>query len=216
MDGRTGLVVGGGSVGERKARNLLAAGVRVRIVSPDLTPGLEELAAQGQVEHLGGRFEAGHLEGAALVFAATSDREENRRVAREAEALGLWCNVADQPEEGSFIVPAEVRRGPLSLAVSTTGRSPALSARIQDRLEAMFGPEYGPLVEILGRARSWVLARGRSSAQNRDLFRRLVDSDLRDALARGETTVVNRILKEILGPDYPDEAVPAVFPETGI
>jgi len=204
VDGRPVLVVGGGEVGERKVRALLECGAKVRLVSRELTPGLAELAAAETVEHLGGQYRTEHLSGVDLVFAATDEHELNARVSREAQERGLWINVADQPELCRFIVPAYFRRGDLTIAVSTGGRSPAAAARIKSRLEQEFGPAYGRFLDLMGLVRIRVLAEGRGAKENRTVFRRLadLDSDLLKAVAQNDRAGIEKILTQILGPDY--------------
>jgi len=202
IEGRPVLVVGGGEVGERKVKALLECGARVRLVSRELTPDLADLVAAEAVEHLGGRYRTEHLSGVDLVFAATDELELNARLSREARARGLWINVADQPELCRFIVPAYFRRGDLTIAVSTSGRSPAAAARIKSRLEQEFGPAYGRFLDLMGLIRARVLSEGRGSQENREIFRRLADSNLLTALAQEDRTGVEGILSEILGPDY--------------
>lgn len=202
VSGRFCLIVGGGSVAERKARTLIEAEARVGLVAREFTPGLMELATRGWVQLLGSEYEPGLMEGAVLVFAATSDTGLNARVGREARERGLWVNVADRPESCSFIVPASVVRGDLVIGVSTGGKSPALAARVRSRLEELFGPEYGLFLDLMGRIREKFLTESDDSRENRVLFRQLVDSDLLEALARGDGTRADRVLTEILGPDY--------------
>jgi cobalt-precorrin 5A hydrolase/precorrin-3B C17-methyltransferase len=130
------VVVGGGLVGQRKVRGILEAGGRVRLISPEATPELQAWAQAGRLEWLCRPYQAGDLAGTALVFAATNQREINHQVAAEAKALGLWCNVADRPEEGNFHVPAVHRRPGLVISVSTGGQSPAGARLIRDALAA--------------------------------------------------------------------------------
>ncbi|MBU2552134.1 MAG: bifunctional precorrin-2 dehydrogenase/sirohydrochlorin ferrochelatase [Proteobacteria bacterium] len=202
VGGRPCLVVGGGSVGERKVMGLLEYEARVRLVSRDLTPTLVSLTEQGAVQYLGPEYKPEYLDGAALVFAATNDTELNTRVSREAAGRGIPVNVADVPELCTFYLPAWIKRGHLTVSVSTSGRSPALAAHLRSRLEDEFGPEYGRFLELMGRIRPRVLAEGRDHRHNRDLFRRLVESDILDNLARNEPVRVEARLVEMLGPGY--------------
>ncbi len=193
------LVVGGGAVGERKVRDLLAAGARVTVVSRELTPALAALAGQGEIQHLPGQFHPEHLKGMALVFGATDDPAVNREVSAAAQALGIWVNIADAPELCSFIVPAQVRRGELTVAISTGGASPALARKLREELEQHLGPEYGPYLTVLRGVRDGLLAARRGHPDNAALFRRLVASPLKEALARGNRDRTRQLLQEILG-----------------
>jgi cobalt-precorrin 5A hydrolase/precorrin-3B C17-methyltransferase len=128
------VVVGGGAVGERKVRGLLTAGAAVQLICPDATPQLQTWAELGRLRWEPRPFWAGDLVGAGLVFAATDRREVNAQVAEEAAELGLLCNVVDEPNEGTFYLPAVYRGDNLVIAVSTAGQSPALARRVRDRL----------------------------------------------------------------------------------
>jgi cobalt-precorrin 5A hydrolase/precorrin-3B C17-methyltransferase len=129
-------VVGGGPVGQRKAKGILEAGGRVRLISPEATPNLQAWAQAGRLEWLRRPYQTGDLAGAGLVFVATNRREINHQVAAEAKALGLWCNVADRPEEGNFHVPAVHRWPGLVVSVSTGGQNPTGARLIRDALAA--------------------------------------------------------------------------------
>lgn len=134
LAGALAVVVGGGPVGERKARGLLAAGARVRLVSPAATPQLRAWADAGRIAWLGRPYAPGDLAGAALAFAATDARAVNAQVARDAAAAGLLCNVADAPAEGSFHLPAVHRAGDLTVAVSSGGAAPARAVALRDAI----------------------------------------------------------------------------------
>ena len=153
LTGRRCVVVGGGAVGERKARGLLAAGGRVLVITETATAGLEQLEAAGQVELVRRSYVPGDLAGAFLAVAATEDRATNAQVFAESESAGVLLNAVDDPEHSHFAVPAIVRRGDLLLTVSTGGRAPALASRVRRRLEQHFGPEWGQVVALLGEAR---------------------------------------------------------------
>ena len=147
------LVVGGGPVGERKTRDLLDCGAAVVVVSPSMTPGLAALVAAGLVVHRARRFRRWDVGGCAVVIAATGEASVDAAVAAEARRRHALVNVVDAPAHCDFIVPSVLRRGPLQIAVSTGGRSPALAREIRRRLEPMFGAELGALVEEIGRQR---------------------------------------------------------------
>lgn len=130
------VVVGGGPVGERKVRGLLNAGVKVRLISPEVTPKLEAWAGEGQIEWLPRPYQTGDLLGSRLVFAATNHRETNAQIAQEAAQLGLLYNVADAPSEGNFHVPAVHRQPNLVISVSTLGEDPGRAKAVRDQITA--------------------------------------------------------------------------------
>ncbi|MCC9074506.1 bifunctional precorrin-2 dehydrogenase/sirohydrochlorin ferrochelatase [Litorilinea aerophila] len=134
VDGALAVVVGGGRVATRKVQGLLAVGARVRVVSPALTEALQAWAAADRVEWVARPYTSGDLKGALLAFAATDQRAVNAQVARDAARLGILCNVADAPEEGTFHVPAVARHEGLVVAVGSGGVDPGRSRRIRDEI----------------------------------------------------------------------------------
>src|SRR5438128_36792 len=152
LDGRPCLVVGGGAVAARKAAGLRACGARVHVVAPRIDAEIRALAGDG-VTFEERPYKRGEVEDYRLVVAATDDPSVNRAVYDDGETAGVWVNSADDPASCSFTLPAVVRRGPVMLTVSTGGHSPALSARLRDRLEGPVGPEYEGLARRLARAR---------------------------------------------------------------
>lgn len=193
------LVVGGGAVGERKVQDLLASGAKVTVVSKTLTPALAALASQGEIVYLSEDFADNQVEGMALVMAATDDPEVNAKVSAAAQARAIWVNVADDPEHCTFIVPAQVKRGDLTLAISTGGASPALARLVREELQQHFGPEYGPYLDLLKRVRTRLLSERRAHPDNADLFHRLVQSPLKEAVAQGDRARVMWVLREVMG-----------------
>ncbi len=199
IDERPCLVVGGGAVGERKVQDLLVAGARVTLVSREITPGLAELAAAGRIHFIQGDFNPQHLEGMTLVVGATDDQAVNREVSAAAQARCLFVNIVDAPELCTFIVPAQVRRGPLAIAVSTGGASPALARQVREELEQRFGPDYGRYVRVLQAARDQVLDRRRGHPDNPRLFKRLITGSLQEAIVKGDRARALAVLEEALG-----------------
>jgi cobalt-precorrin 5A hydrolase/precorrin-3B C17-methyltransferase len=130
------VVVGGGSVGERKISGLLAAAARVRLISPQATDQLRAWAEVGKIEWLARDYQVGDLSEAFLVFATTNVRTINAQIAQEAATIGVLCNVADAPAEGNFHVPAVHRQANLVVAVGSSGQSPIQSKAVRDRLAA--------------------------------------------------------------------------------
>lgn len=168
LTGEPCVVIGGGRVGERKAAGLLAAGADVTVVSPRLTPRLSALAAEGRIRALLRPYAPGlaALAEARLVFAATDDAAVNKAVLAEARKLGKLANAADAPEASGFHVPAVVRRGRLTLAVATAGASPAVAAKLKRQLEAAYGEEYAPYLELLHELRGVVQQRAAGAARS--------------------------------------------------
>ena len=159
------LVVGGGQVGERKVKTLSACGAVVHLVSPELTPFLDEEVRQGRVRLLAPAFLPEHLEDMFLVIGATDDPEVNQRISLEARTRNILCNIVDKPRECNFIVPSQVHRGDLVIAVSTGGRSPALAKKIRQDLENLFPDIYSSYVALLGRVREYLVGPGVAPGQ---------------------------------------------------
>ena len=202
LSGQPCLVIGGGSVAERKVASLLDAQARVSVISPRLTRQLEAWAAALRVRTLRRAYQSGDVRGFRLVFAATSDQALHHRVAAEAEAAGVLLNVADRPTVCSFIVPAVVSQGDLSIAVSTGGTSPAMAQKIRRQLSADFGPEYARALQLLARIRERVTRQRLSSRERRQRFQRLVNSPLLDYLRDRKIDKLNALLRATLGEAY--------------
>lgn len=199
---RSCLVVGGGEVGARKVETLLSCGASVGVVSPEVVPWLEEEIQKETVELVGSHYDEDQLQGCFLVIAATDDMELNCRIARDAEQRRILCNVVDYPKEGDFILPALVQRGALTLAVSTSGKSPALARALRQDLEQRFGMEYAHFLELMGAVRSRVLEESKDFRANKEKFDQLVKSELLELVRRRDYEGVDRLLRTVLGSGY--------------
>ncbi len=155
LTGRRCLVVGGGSIGLEKIEGLLACDAGVHVIAPEVCAEVEELAASGTIELTRREFRKDDLEGHFLAIAATSDTDVNVSVFDEAEARAMLCNVVDVPPLCSFILPAIVRTGPIAIAISTAGASPALAKRMKREISEMYGPAHAELAGILNDVRGW-------------------------------------------------------------
>jgi len=197
MAGRACLVVGGGMVAERKASGLLESGARVTMVSPALTARLEAWAHEGQIRVIRRGYEPGDLADQSLVFVATDDGAVNATVAADARAAGVLINAADDPAHCDFILPAVLRRGALTVAVSTGGASPALSRAVRDELETHFDREdYASLLEVAADARARL--RERSAPQPWERWRQALDSEVRRLVSAGRVDEARAWLMERL------------------
>jgi precorrin-2 dehydrogenase/sirohydrochlorin ferrochelatase len=176
------VVVGGGAVAARKVRGLLANDGQVTVVAPTLGPELSKLVRDGRIKFEGRRYENGDLDGARLAVAATDDVMVNAAVAAEARRRGILVNVVDDPAAGNFVVPAIVRRGELSIAVSTGGASPAIARQVREDLERWLPPEYAALLTLVAELRAELRREGvhLSAEQWRDATAGRVAGFLRD------------------------------------
>ena len=212
ITGRLCVVIGGGQVAKRKICGILAGNGRVRLVGPDAEPTLQILASQRAIEWRRKPYDRDDLAGAFLVFAATGNPEVQATIVRDARKSSLLVNVADDPVACDFHLPATVRRGDLTLTVSTRGRSPAVSAMVRRRLEAEFGEEYGRLTALMAGLRDQLLAEGGSQATRGNLFRALLHEDMIDWLRTGRRDRIREHLEQTLGRPI-DPALDALIKE---
>jgi len=160
ISGKRCVVVGGGEVALRKVKALLEHEASVEVISPDLCPGLSQLAKSRAIQVLQRSYDGGDLQGAFIAIAATDDGKTNSQVVEEARAKGVLVNVVDDSEHSDFIVPSQLRRGDITIAVSTAGKSPALAHKIRARLEKDFGAEYASLALLIGEVRAELKRQG--------------------------------------------------------
>ena len=200
LSGQSCLVVGAGAVGCRKIASLLECPIErlhiIDLAEPDTN--LQVLLEDKRVSFTKRPFTPSDVEGCALVFADTSNRQTNDAVARACTERGILCNCADAPKDSSFIVPALVEQGNIAIALSTGGASPALARKIREDLEAWLGERYTGISELLMRLRPLVLALHHETRQNTTLFRSIVDSPLSEALQRRDRQTCESLLRELL------------------
>ncbi len=184
LEGRLIVVVGGGAIAEGKIPGALAAGARIRLVAPSITPQIAEWVHFGKIDWLPKEFEAADLQGAFLAIAATSAPGVNGAVFREAEARGILCNAVDDIEHCHFYYGAVVQRGDLQIAISTNGKSPALAQRLRKEFEVEFGPEYEAWLQWLGSARDALRATDPKSETTKKLLRELASRPMFEEFLR--------------------------------
>ena len=176
------VVIGGGNVALRKVNMLLDHTAGVEIISPELCSELSQLVTEGKVKAIQREYEPSDLDGAFLVVAATADSETNEQVAKEATERGILINVVDVPKLSNFIVPSYLRRGDVTIAVSTGGKSPALARKIRTELEQSFGDEYATLASLADEVRSEL--RQRKIIVPADTWQQALDIDMLTELLR--------------------------------
>ncbi len=192
-------VVGGGTVAGRKIRSLLECGARVEVVSPESSPEIRAWARAGKLAIRSRGYEPDCLNGCFLVVAATNDPSVNRKIAEDAGSRGILCNVADQPELSDFTVPAVARKGPISVAVSTEGKSPALARRLKELLVRGIPSAYVTLAELLGALRLTPgLAHGPAS-EHKKMYDAILESDILEKIEAGDVRAVESIVGSALG-----------------
>ncbi len=193
------VVVGGGKVAGRKAEGLVEAGARVTVISPQISEKVRDLIDNKGVRLLKRPYQAGDIEGAGLVIAASSERAVNELVLAEARAAHVPVNVVDDPGASSFIVPSTIRRGRMCIAISTAGRCPALSRRTRLEIDKALGPEYGPLLEIIGAIRERLLKNGVKGDKKDRIINGLLDSRLLGLIRAGKVEEVDKVLFDVAG-----------------
>ncbi len=174
--GKKCVVVGGGKVSFRKVKALLEHGANIEVISPDLCPELSQLEKTKAIRLLRQNYKPGNLKGAFITIAATGEKDINQKVSEEARRQGALVNVVDNPELSDFIVPSRLHRGDLTIAISTSGVSPALARKIRTKLEQNFGEEYASLTALIAEVRSELKQRGITVSS--DTWQDALDLDL--------------------------------------
>jgi siroheme synthase-like protein len=194
--GQACLVVGGGKVAARKARSLLECGAAVTVITPTLSPEMEELvpALHTLIRRA---YVTGDASAFRLVVTATGIPEVDGAVYADAEAAGVWANSADDMAHSSFILPAVHRDGPVTVAVSTGGLSPALASWLRTRLATECGEGIGVLAQLLGEARAHLRETGRSS-ESVD-WRQLLDGPLLELIRAGDIDTARATVRAATG-----------------
>jgi siroheme synthase-like protein len=153
LTGRRCVIIGGGQVAEGKVSKLLDSGAKIIVISPDATQGIRDYADSGQIEYSLRKYQEGDLNGAFLVVAATNDRVVNQEIFEEAEKSGILLNAVDDMPRCSFIAPSIVEKGPITVAISTGGASPALARKLREKLEVSQALDWADATNMLSHAR---------------------------------------------------------------
>ncbi len=177
LKGRRCLVVGGGDVGLEKVEGLLACDGDVTLVAPDAHPELVQLSLEGSIRWERREYQSGDLERCLIAIAATNDTDVNIRVFEDAEERAMLVNVVDVPPLCNFILPAIIRTGPLAVAISTAGASPALAKRMKREIGELFGEPYALLAILLNDARGWAKATLRTYQDRKEFFESIVNGE---------------------------------------
>jgi precorrin-2 dehydrogenase / sirohydrochlorin ferrochelatase len=177
LTGRRCVVIGGGEVGLEKVEGLLACDADVILVAPEARPELVQLALEGSIRWERRPYESQDLDGCLIAIAATADTDINIRVFEDAEERAMLVNVVDVPPLCNFILPAIVRTGPLAIAISTAGASPALAKRMKREIGDLFGEPYAMLAVLLNEARGWAKATLPTYQDRKQFFESIVNGD---------------------------------------
>jgi len=207
------IVIGGGKVAERKIENLLKVKAKIRVISPELTFKLKKLAEEGKIEWEKRIYQKGDLDSAWLVIAATNDPEVQEEIYKEAEERHIFCNVVDVPELCSFIVPSIIKRGPLIIAISTSGVSPAVARRLRETLEELIGEEYNFYLELMKNLREQVLNLNLSSEEKEKKLQKLALAPIPRYIKYKDFELL-KVLIEKEGLIFPVKIFEEYFPDT--
>ncbi len=210
LSGRRAVVIGGGPIAERKTEQLIAAGASVMLVSPHASPQIERLSSDGALRWLPRNYAPGDLAGAWIAIAATDDQAVNRAVHQEAEREGALLNVVDQAELCSFIAPAIVERGPVTIAISTAGTSPALARKLRELIGGEQNPphydhepfcrclQWADAASLLSEVRAELKARQQQAAP--ETWQAAMDADLLELILAGKRDAAKQRLRDSLTP----------------
>ena len=202
VTGKQCLVVGAGSVGTRKIAGLLACDAMVSVVSITASPRVRSLANDGVIIYHERAYGEDDLKNVFLVIGATDNNVLNRQIYEDACKRQLLCNIADQPALCNFILPAVVRQGDLVIAVSTSGKSPALAKRLRRELEAAYGREYAVFLKLMGAARKKLLAGDHAPEEHKPLFNALIDGGFLEMIRDGRFREMDALLVNVFGTGY--------------
>lgn len=198
LKGRRVLVFGGGKVAERKIRTLLSSGAAIILISPTTTPQIRRWAQQGRIQLKRRSYRSSDIRRASLVIATTDNPLTQKSISSHAHKQRIPINVVDCPELCSFISPATINRGSLTIAISTSGKSPALAQRLRKELSKEIRSAYGELLGLLGSVRKQILMEVPSLAKRRQLFHKLVQSDILDLLKKKKRNEAKKRLASLL------------------
>ncbi|NIA24598.1 MAG: bifunctional precorrin-2 dehydrogenase/sirohydrochlorin ferrochelatase [Gammaproteobacteria bacterium] len=198
LEGRSCVVVGGGRVAEGKVEGLLAAGGDVTVVGPELTERLLGWFEEGRIGWKPTPYRKGDLAGCFLAVAATEDRDVNEKVWKEAQARSILLNAPDDPSHCNFLLPAVHRQGDLVVTVSSSGRAPAFSVWLRDRIAEDIGSEYGTYLDLLADLRTQVARRFPDPTQRRQVWKALIGAKTLELIRRGDLGAAHRAVSDLL------------------
>lgn len=197
LSGRTCIVIGGGIVAERKVQSLLEAGGSVSVIAPSLTEPLMKLWEHKKITVINRAYEHGELKGAFLVIAATDSSAVNKSVYEETRELAILADIVDEPSLCDFIVPSCIRRGPLIITVSTSGKSPCLSKKIRKDLEKIYSEAYGHFTSMLGNMRERVQKEIPVPERRKNFWETLMESNIPELLKDGKHGEAEEVMEKI-------------------
>jgi precorrin-2 dehydrogenase / sirohydrochlorin ferrochelatase len=196
ISGKSCIVTGGGKIAERKVLMLLKFNADVRVISPKITAALSKLSESGKIEVIEREYKDGDLDRASLVFAATNKKEINERIKKEAAVKGIPVNVVDDPVLCDFIVPSIVRKGPIVIAVSTSGVLPSLSKKLKKEISGYITEDYIKYARIIGKFRKLLIEIVRDKKKRAEIMAEINKADMKELIKMNMNEIKTRFLKE--------------------
>lgn len=206
LDQKQTVIIGGNHEAERKVNELLECDAGLTVISPDVTDHLKELAEINRFKWIRREYIRGDLEGAFMVIVAEFEGEANKQVFEEAEEKGILVNVMDDIPHCNFTFGSLVKRGPLTLSISTSGAAPTLAVRLRQRFEKEFGPEYEPFLEMMQRLRDPMKEVHDDFDTRKNLWYQIVDSEVLELFRENRSEEAYHKTREIVGSDVFDRA----------
>jgi len=199
LDGRKCLLVGGGAVAYRKAKALVENGADLTVIAPEHNAGIQQFADDNRLILVGRAYESPEAENYGLVVCATNDQRVNQIVYDDCIRARVPVNTVDDPDRCDFIFPAVIKRGSLSLAISTDGRAPFLTAHIRRMLESAFGPHWQAVADLAEAFRAEVRRRfGENQKKQQECFQKFLDTDWPSLFTSEKPTNVEEHYRELL------------------
>lgn len=192
------VIAGAGTIAERKIKRLLECGAKILVISPEITVGLKKLAKKKEIIFKRRKVGLKDLNDAYLVISATSDRKLNSVVSSYCRKRNILVNVVDSPRECNFILPSILRRGALTISISTDGISPALAKKIRWDLEQKFGAEYSKLLHIMEEIRPLALKKIKDLESRKRFFKKILQPEILNLLRKNKGRQVKSEIQSIL------------------
>lgn len=199
LKGKKVLVVGGGTVATRKVKKLINYHPEITIVSPKITPELQRLISKHNLKYSQRKYRKSDLKNKWIIFVATDDKDLNKQISQDAKQSGLLINVADDPNNCSFIVPSIITRGDLQIAISTSGISPLLTKTLRKKIENLFGNEYIALLKLIKKYRKVILDKFKDNKIKRKKLEELLKPSILNKIKKGDIRQAENELKKIVG-----------------
>lgn len=207
LDERKTVIVGGDHEAEGKVEQLLERNARLTVISPHLTEKLQRWAGEKRFEWIPRRYKQGDLEGAFMAIVAQFEGNTNKVAYQEAKERGILINVMDDLPHANFAFGSIVKRGPLTISISTSGAAPALSVRLRQRFEKEFGPEYGTFLEFMQKLRDPMSKHHDKFETRKKLWYEVIDSEVLTLFREEKISEAYQRTADIVGEEVVEAAL---------